>query len=69
MTPEFTYEVQASYVEIYNENIKDLLNSNRKRGEYLDLRDDPNKGLVIAGVLKKEVRNIKDLMRLLVVGN
>jgi kinesin family protein 18/19 len=68
MTQDFNYEVQASYVEIYNENIKDLLITSR-RGEYLDLRDDPNKGLVIAGVTKKEVRNIKDLMRLLVVGN
>ena len=47
MKPEFVYEVTASYVEIYNENIKDLLNTNKR--EYLDLRDDPIKGLVIAG--------------------
>jgi kinesin family member 18/19 len=67
MSSEFAYEVEASYVEIYNENIKDLLNPNKR--DYLDLRDDPIKGLVIAGVTKKEVHNIKDLMKLLVLGN
>jgi kinesin family protein 18/19 len=68
MSTEFAYEVRASYVEIYNENIKDLLIANNRR-VYLDLRDDPTKGLVIAGVTQKEVKNIKDLMRLLVSGN
>lgn len=67
MTEEFTYVVNASYVEIYNENIKDLLNPNKR--EYLELRDDPNKGLVIAGVTTNQVKSIKDLMRLLVIGN
>ena len=67
MSSEFAYDVEASYVEIYNENIKDLLNPNKR--DYLDLRDDPIKGLVIAGVTKKEVQNIKDLMKLLVLGN
>lgn len=56
---EFDFHVHASYVEIYNENIKDLLNYNRR--DYLSLRDDPNKGLVIAGVQKTEVQSIKDV--------
>lgn len=56
---EFDFKVEASYVEIYNENIKDLLNINRR--DYLSLRDDPNKGLVIAGVKKTEVNDIKDV--------
>lgn len=67
MTDDYIFEVTASYVEIYNENIKDLLNPNKR--EYLDLRDDPIKGLVLAGVTRKEVHNIKDLMKLLVQGN
>lgn len=56
---EFEFEIQASYVEIYNENIKDLLNLGKK--EYLSLRDDPNRGLVIAGVQKTEVYEIEDV--------
>lgn len=35
-----------SYVEIYNENIVDLLVP-KEQGNYLDLRDNPMKGGVI----------------------
>jgi kinesin family protein 18/19 len=38
-----------SYVEIYNEVIRDLLLANSK-DTYLELRDDPDKGVCIAGV-------------------
>ena len=38
-----------SYVEIYNEVIRDLLLANSK-DTYLELRDDPDKGVCISGV-------------------
>lgn len=38
--PHRTYAVSMSYVEIYNENIRDLLSAS---DEYLDLREDPVK--------------------------
>ena len=38
--PNRTYAVSMSYVEIYNENIRDLLSAS---DEYLDLREDPVK--------------------------
>ena len=41
--------LKMSYVEIYNEIIRDLLLPNIK-DSYLDLRDDPVKGICIAGV-------------------
>ena len=56
---EYSFQILASYVEIYNENIRDLLNYSK--GDYLDLRDDPNKGLVIAGVQKTEVQSIDEV--------
>ena len=37
-------EIKVSYVEIYNEVIRDLLVANSKE-TYLDLRDDPEKGI------------------------
>jgi kinesin family member 18/19 len=41
------YKVKFSYLEIYNEMIIDLFNYT---GEILDLREDPNKGLTVAGL-------------------
>ena len=39
--------VKVSYLEIYNENIKDLLTIEDKN---LDLREDPLKGPCVAGI-------------------
>ena len=43
------YDIRVSYVEIYNEVIRDLLVVNSK-DTYLELRDDPQKGVVLSGV-------------------
>jgi len=47
-------DIKVSYVEIYNEVIRDLLVSNSKE-TYLDLRDDPERGVCLAGVTEFEV--------------
>ena len=36
-----SYKVSVSFLEVYNENIRDLLSDTE---EYLDLREDPIKG-------------------------
>lgn len=41
------YIVMISYVEIYNEMIRDLL---VQQSQYLELRDDPIKGVTISSV-------------------
>ena len=41
------YKLSLSYLEIYNENIRDLLNPSR---EGLDIREDPQRGMVISGL-------------------
>jgi kinesin family protein 18/19 len=41
--------MKMSYVEIYNEVIRDLLLPNSK-DTYLDLRDDSERGVVLTGV-------------------
>lgn len=38
------FEIKVTFVEIYNEVIRDLLVTNSK-DTYLDLRDDPEKGI------------------------
>ena len=51
-----TYHLIVSYVEIYNENIRDLLVPNSEK-IFLDLRDDPVKGIVIANVTETKVES------------
>ena len=62
------YEVKVSYVEIYNEVIHDLLVPNSK-DTYLELRDDPLKGVTIAGLSETKVDDSKHVMNLLLQGN
>jgi len=50
-----------SYVEIYNEVILDLLIPNNKE-QYLDLREDPTNGTLIAGVTEFVVKEPKEVM-------
>jgi kinesin family protein 18/19 len=41
------FEVKCSFLEVYNENIRDLL---RPDSDYLDIREDPVKGMCVAGI-------------------
>ena len=50
-----TISIKALYVEIYNENIRDLLKPNNKK--YCHLRDHPTKGVNISGCLKIDVES------------
>jgi len=65
---EKNYEIRVSYVEIYNEVIRDLLVPNTK-DSYLDLRDDAVRGVVLAGVMEFSVSEPKEVMELLTTGN
>ncbi len=58
--------VKVSYLEIYNENIKDLLTADDKS---LDIREDPASGVVVHGVSEIEVRQTSEIFALLKVGN
>ncbi|EGR33926.1 kinesin motor domain protein [Ichthyophthirius multifiliis] len=60
------YKIMVSYLEIYNETIKDLLNSENKN---LDLREDPNQGVIIAGITNVQCKNTQNIMALLKIGN
>ena len=42
-----TFMVRASYIQIYNENVSDLLRTDKKS---LQIREDPKKGVYIEGV-------------------
>ena len=67
MENQATVSVKALYVEIYNENIRDLLKPNNKK--YCNLRDHPTKGVHLSGCLRIDVESSDQVMDLLYKGN
>mmetsp|Transcript_119481 Transcript_119481/g.273773 ORF Transcript_119481/g.273773 Transcript_119481/m.273773 type:complete len:894 (+) Transcript_119481:133-2814(+) len=64
------FEVKCSFLEVYNEMIRDLLNPSSEAGDHLDLREDPVKGMCVAGI--SEVGGLstaEEIMNLLLEGN
>ncbi|KAE9005967.1 hypothetical protein PF011_g11797 [Phytophthora fragariae] len=76
-TGRVQYRVTVSFLEVYNENIRDLLSassscssaSSMPTSEFLDLREDPVRGSVVAGLSEVEANNAQDVMKLLRRGN
>jgi kinesin family protein 18/19 len=59
------FRIKLSYVEIYNESLRDLI----EKGENLEMREDPNKGIQIVGLTEIEVTNVTEVFKLLLKGN
>uniref|UniRef100_A0A914LNW6 Kinesin-like protein n=1 Tax=Meloidogyne incognita TaxID=6306 RepID=A0A914LNW6_MELIC len=62
---DIDYTVRISYVELYNEQIFDLLNRTESQLESLRIFDDKTKGVSIAGAEEVIVRSIKEVHELL----
>ena len=59
------YQIQMSYIEIYNEIIYDLLNKNNT----IEILNDPKKGFIISGISKKKINNSIEGYKILIQGN
>ena len=57
------------YVEIYNEQIKDLLEPEKTAKQGLDVREAPGKGTFVAGAANMVVGSRKELEALMHKGN
>ncbi|KAJ6293592.1 hypothetical protein OIU76_021778 [Salix suchowensis] len=62
-TPERDFTIRISGLEIYNENVRDLLNS--ESGRNLKLLDDPEKGTVVEKLVEETASNDQHLRRLI----
>ncbi|KAI3726397.1 hypothetical protein L1987_66194 [Smallanthus sonchifolius] len=60
------FEVTCSYLEVYNEVIYDLL---EKSSAHLELREDPEQGIIVAGLRCIKVNSADKILELLNVGN
>ncbi|KAH9778806.1 kinesin-like protein KIN-7A [Citrus sinensis] len=62
-TPERDFTIKISGLEIYNENVRDLLNS--ESGRNLKLLDDPEKGTVVEKLVEETANNDQHLRHLI----
>jgi len=60
------YLVHASYLEIYNEEVRDLLSKNIK--DKLEVKQNPDRGIYVKGLLKKAVGNVQDCEKIMAQG-
>ncbi|XP_051926680.1 kinesin-like protein KIF19 isoform X1 [Hippocampus zosterae] len=63
---DMMYSVSMSYLEIYNEMIRDLLNPS---SGFLDLREDAKGEIQVAGITEVSTINAQEIMELLMKGN
>jgi kinesin family protein 3/17 len=60
------YLVVVSYLEIYNENIRDLLSNDTSNN--LKLKENPTEGVVVDNLSRHPVHNISECEQLLLFG-
>lgn len=65
--PNVTYRVEVSYIEIYNEKVRDLLNPNNKGN--LKVREHPSLGPYVEDLSKVVVNSFDDINNLMDEGN
>lgn len=63
---ERSYKVKVSYLEIYNENIRDLISGS---SEHLDIREDPIKGITVSGLTEVQADSPEDVNNMVQIGN
>ena len=74
MSTEGLESVMYSHMEIYNENVRDLLapTTNSKglpTNEYLRVREHPTRGIFVSNLTTIRVTNFEDLMSLIAIGD
>jgi len=62
-------EVTLSYLEIYNETIRDLLNPNTNPKQGLMLREDANQAVSVAGLSSHKPQSVQEVMDMVIRGN
>ncbi|KAG4098036.1 P-loop containing nucleoside triphosphate hydrolase protein [Neocallimastix lanati (nom. inval.)] len=63
---ERKYSIKATYYEIYNEKIKDLLNPTNKS---LPVRWNRSRGFYVESLIEQKCDTFKDCLNLLKLGN
>ncbi|KAG5843203.1 hypothetical protein ANANG_G00148260 [Anguilla anguilla] len=62
------FSLAVSYLEIYNEDILDLLCGSKDKPA-ISIREDPKEGIKIVGLMEKEVQSAQEMVGCLEMGN
>lgn len=63
------YLVRASYLEIYREEVRDLLDPNHANARALELRESPDTGVYVRDLTSCVCKSIKEIEEVMNVGN
>ncbi|NXF99803.1 KIF4 protein, partial [Sakesphorus luctuosus] len=66
---DWEFVLKVSYLEIYNEDILDLLCPSRERSAQISIREDPKEGIKIVGLTERSVSCAQDTVSCLEQGN
>jgi centromeric protein E len=73
--PEREFRVRVSYLEIYNENLLDLLacstsdmDDDGQGSKTLRIQEDPERGIVVNGLKEERVQNVAQVQKVLEIG-
>lgn len=69
LSGEKVTEISLSYLEIYNETIRDLLSTTGFTKGGLMLREDSNQAVSVAGLSSHSPKNVEEVMEMIVQGN
>eukprot|EP00003_Mantamonas_plastica_P013665 TRINITY_DN2381_c0_g1_i6.p1 TRINITY_DN2381_c0_g1~~TRINITY_DN2381_c0_g1_i6.p1 ORF type:complete len:630 (+),score=229.86 TRINITY_DN2381_c0_g1_i6:1339-3228(+) len=62
----FNYQVRVSYIEVYMEKLRDLINTKIKKK--LQIRENKKQGIYITDATEVQVRNVQEIMRVMKLG-
>ena len=72
-SPHISYAVRVSYFEIYNEHVRDLLNTPRQANNghhnYLKIREHPTEGPYVKDLSEVAVKNHDEILRCMSIGD
>ncbi|XP_043274536.1 chromosome-associated kinesin KIF4 [Venturia canescens] len=66
---EYTYKVTVSFVELYQEQLYDLLADKSRNERIVDVREDDKKGIKIVGLTERPVANANEAFEALTQGS
>ncbi|XP_032093213.1 chromosome-associated kinesin KIF4A [Thamnophis elegans] len=66
---EWQFALKVSYLEIYNEDILDLLAAGKERSSQISIREDPKGGIKIVGLTEHMVSSARETVLCLEQGN